>query len=311
MKTMLHLLFRLGLVVLLAVLPAACKHKELCEDHSHMVTMRVRFDWSAAPEATPRTMVLHLFAPDGSHYNRYEFSSPEGGLIRVHTGSYGLQFHNGDMEHFVERGSRYDNYEVTTDARDLLATIGRGSAAPRPEDAKGQPVRFAPESIWAGCRDRFEVTAATDQEVTLVPAEVTDFYTVEIRQVENLDKTSEIGAALTGMAESYRPSSDSPAGGPVTLPIDLTRVDSHTLSASFAAFGHCFDTTQKHTLSIYTGDKVYFHFDVTAQLHEAEDPHHVRIVIDHLKLPEPGSAGMDTSIKDWDDNVVEEDINMN
>ena len=107
MKTMLHLLFRLGLVVLLAVLPAACKHKELCEDHSHMVTMRVRFDWSAAPEATPRTMVLHLFAPDGSHYNRYEFSSPEGGLIRVHTGSYGLQFHNGDMEHFVERGSRY------------------------------------------------------------------------------------------------------------------------------------------------------------------------------------------------------------
>ena len=50
---------------------------------------------------------------------------------------------------------------------------------------------------------------------------------------------------------------------------------------------------------------------MTAQLHETEDPHHVRIVIDHLKLPEPGSAGMDTSIKDWDDNVVEEDINMN
>lgn len=311
MKTMIRNLFRLALVALPTIWTTACKHKELCEDHSHMATTEIRFDWTAAPDAAPRTMVLHLFAPDGSHYNRYEFPSREGGLIRVHTGSYRMLFHNGDMEHFVERGSRYDNYEVATDARDLLATIGRGSAAPRPEDAVNQPVRFAPERIWAGSRDLTPITSAAGQTITLCPKEATDYYTVEIRNVHNLEQTIDIGAAFTGMAECYRPAADAPAGGPVTLPLDLTRVDDHTLSTAFAAFGHCFDGALKHTLSIYTGDKVYFHFDVTDQVHEAADPHRVRIVIEELKLPVPGSAGMDTSISDWDNNVIDQEIDMN
>ena len=108
------------------------------------------FDWSEAPDATPRTMVLQLFELDGSHYNRYEFGSTKGGIIRVRAGAYRMLFHNGDMENMVESGSRYEEYEVMTVDRELLAPIGRASEAPRPGDAETQPVRFAPEPMWAG-----------------------------------------------------------------------------------------------------------------------------------------------------------------
>ena len=39
----------------------SCEHKDLCYDHSHMTDLRVDFDWSAAPDAEPGTMVVHFF----------------------------------------------------------------------------------------------------------------------------------------------------------------------------------------------------------------------------------------------------------
>ena len=284
MKTLRNRIRLAAFAWLAIVALASCNHKELCYDHSHMTEFEVKFDWSGCPDAEPRTMVLQLFYPDGNHYNRYEFGSVEGGIIRVHTGT-----------------------------RDLLATIGRASSeAPRPGGSENQPVRFAPESVWGGSSETIEIrpSATERQSITLRPQEATDIYTVEIRNVENLEATSEIGAALTGFAECHRFSTGAPAGQPVTIPLDLTRVDNRTLTTSFATFGHCPEERLEHMLSIYTSNKVYYHFDVTNRIHEAEDPHNVQIVIDGLKLPLPGT-GMDTSVSDWDSDIVENDINMN
>lgn len=44
-----------------ALMLAACQHKELCYDHSHVVSLNVVFDWSEAPDATPASMSLYLF----------------------------------------------------------------------------------------------------------------------------------------------------------------------------------------------------------------------------------------------------------
>ncbi len=44
-----------------AALMQGCEHKDLCYDHSHMTDLRVDFDWSAAPDAEPGTMVVHFF----------------------------------------------------------------------------------------------------------------------------------------------------------------------------------------------------------------------------------------------------------
>ena len=45
-----------------AALMQGCEHKDLCYDHSHMTDLRVDFDWSAAPDAEPGTMVVHFFS---------------------------------------------------------------------------------------------------------------------------------------------------------------------------------------------------------------------------------------------------------
>ena len=60
---------KISLLLMAAVwLLAGCEHKELCFDHAHMVDLDIRFDWSEAPEAKPRTMVVQFFRMDGSFY---------------------------------------------------------------------------------------------------------------------------------------------------------------------------------------------------------------------------------------------------
>lgn len=311
MKAMRRLLCRAALASLLVTAAVCCRHKELCYDHNYQVELAVEFDWSKCPDATPRTMVLQLFAPDGRHYNRYEFGSPQGGVIRVHAGTYKMLFHNGDMENVVESGSAYDDYALTTTQRALLAPIGRGSEAPRPSGAQEQPVRYAPEPIWAGRCGLTKVRSGVEgQSVRLVPEEATSLYTVEIRNVENLGATAGIGGALTALAESYSLARGAGAGASVTVPLDLKRIDERTLATHFVAFGHCPLGPERHTFSVYTTSKWFYHFDVTDQLHESSDPRNVRIIIDGLKLPDETAGGMDTSVSDWDDNVIETDINM-
>ena len=200
-------------------------------------------------------------------------------------------------------------------ARALLAPIGRGGeqAPPRPGDAQEQPVRHAPEPVWCGQYGPVDWSAVPEGEelsVTLVPGPATAVYTVDFLHIENLGSTSNIGAAITGLAGSYRPCHGKMGEVAVTIPLDLTRVDDRTLSARFATFGHCPVGTEKHTLSIYTAEKWFSHFDVTDQVHGAADPDNVHIVIDGLRLPD-SAGGMDTSVSDWDDSVIETDINMN
>ena len=63
----------------LAFLTQSCDHKDLCYRNEHHTELEIKFDWSNAPDAQPRTMVVQLFRMDGSHYQRREFTSREGG----------------------------------------------------------------------------------------------------------------------------------------------------------------------------------------------------------------------------------------
>lgn len=99
----------------LTMLFSACEHKDICLDHSHMVDMEIKFDWKAAPDATPQTMVVQFFRADGSHYIRHEFTSANGGKIRIEAGEYKLLFHNGEMKSVDERGNTYDSYGFSGD----------------------------------------------------------------------------------------------------------------------------------------------------------------------------------------------------
>lgn len=111
-----------------AAMMQGCAHKDLCYDHSHVVDLRVDFDWSLAPDATPRTMVVRLFRPDGSHYAVHEFTSAESGHIRVEAGDYMILCHNGEMENVLEGGDSFSDYHLATKARALLSPMGRADA---------------------------------------------------------------------------------------------------------------------------------------------------------------------------------------
>lgn len=305
----------------LALLTQSCEHKDLCYRNEHHTELEIKFDWSNAPDAQPRTMVVQLFRMDGSHYQRREFSSREGGKISIESGEYKVLFHNGEMESVTERGNSFDNYQLVTDPQSLLEPMGRGdlSTPPLPEGAEEQPVRSVPACVWGGKCDYLQVQEnVPGQILTLTPEAVTAEYTVEVRNVENMTDLIDFSAALSGMSEGWSPAADQQpdsstdeSGESVVMPFELQRyTDKKMLMAHFASFGHCPNGEEgKHTLTIYTSNQKYFHNDVTEQLHAAPDPTHIHIVIDGLKIPS-GDGGMNPDISGWD-NVVETDIDMN
>lgn len=315
-----HSIKRWCSVLMLAFFVQSCEHKELCFDHSHLVDVDIVFDWSAAPDATPQTMVVQFFRMDGSSYYRGEFT-PSGngtvnkGRVRIETGEYKILFHNGEMASVSERGNTYDSYELTTLSESLLGPIGRGELGmpPRPSEGDGQPVRGVPENVWGGLHKHLEVLpGVSGQSITLSPSEVTIECTVEVRNVKNMSDALDLSGALTGMSESWCLADGVSSGLPVTMPIALRRVNDHTLEAHFVSFGHCPVQEGKHIFSIYTSNKKYYNFDVTDQMHDKEinpDMKHIQIVIDdEVDLPSP-DGGMSPSVSEWDEVIT--DIEMN
>jgi len=54
---------------------------------------------------------------------------------------------------------------------------------------------------------------------------------------------------------------------------------------------------------------VFYHYDITGQMHQASDPRHVYIELDGLKIPDI-SGGMSPDISGWTE-VIEKDLPMN
>lgn len=294
-----------------AAMMQGCAHKDLCYDHSHVVDLRVDFDWSLAPDATPRTMVVRLFRPDGSHYAVHEFTSAESGHIRVEAGDYMILCHNGEMENVLEGGDSFSDYHLATKARALLSPMGRADAQapPRLGASTSEPVRNTPEQVWAGCCTSLSIQPRTEgQSVTLRPAEATAHYTVTIYKVENLTAAIDISGAITGMSEQWNVAAARPSGITVTHPVAFERLDEHTLRAEFHAFGHCHESETPHYFSVYTSNNVYKDFEITEQLHGAQNPREVNIEIEGLTLP-PQGTGIQPGISGWD-NVVDTEIDM-
>lgn len=288
-----------------AVVLTGCEHKELCYDHSHDTEIEIRFKWSAAPDADPQTMVVNFFSLDGTHVDRREFTSRDGGIVKVDGGEYRLLFHNGEMENVKEVVDNHDKYGLTTVEEALLAPMFRNlDTPPRPSSSAKEPVRSPAETVWAGRCEYVMIEHGKERQVVeLYPEEVTARYTVEVVNVENLRDNLAISAALSGLSEQFNVSSGSAAGQSVTVPFTVERKDSRTLEAHFLTFGHCPDNNVvPHILSIYTSNKSYFNIDVTDQVHNAPDDKNIYIRIDGLKLPDGEGKDDDLlSVDPWDE----------
>ena len=297
-------------------LPLSCEHRDLCYDHSHWTDLKVEFDWSMAPDATPRTMVVYLFPREGGMPRRYEITNVKNGAkIRVPSGEFDAVTFNGDTETLKEEGTTYANFVVTTANESLLAPMERNITSvppPRPDGTENDPVKQTPDKMWTGSVENISIVPLeTPQPLRFTPKEATATYTIILKNAKNANTGIGVSVALTAMAESYSPSADVAVGRDVTIPIGLSVIDDTTLKGEVTVFGHCpvMKSERRHILTVYTSKMKYYEYDVTDQLHETPDPHYITIIIEGIELPAPDGTGMTPSVPDWDD-VVNNDLDM-
>lgn len=311
MKTIRYYLF----AALAALVGTSCEHKELCYDHSHTTDVRVVFDWSAAPDATPETMSLYLFPQTGGDPLRYEFTDRQGGTITVPAGRYAALCLNSDTERILFRNMNApDTFEAYTGESNPLAMLGvRSDDAPRAEGAEQERTVTSPDVLWSASAQDIELfQGVADQVITLHPTLSVRSYTVEILNAENLEYVQALSGTLSGLSCGLLLADKRLTSEAVTIPFaaaateDLTGIEGGLLS-----FGPAAVTDGSQKLVIYAvlenGEKWYYTYDVTDQVRTASDPYHVHILLDGLPLPKPlvNGGGFQPGVDGWQEVYVD------
>ena len=316
-------MMRMCYIVLLMLICifASCTHKELCYDHSHIVSLDVKFDWSNAPDASPESMSLYLFSEDGTKPQRYELSGREGGTIRLSRGVYHAVCLNSDTRNIECR----DKENISTflvasrDENGSGNSMGAGmlySAMKQNEERENERYARQPEMLWTG--RGYDFTVAEDGDVmTLMPEQAVIRITISIYNVNNMRNVASIAGSLSGLSEGILAGTGEHNGVCVTHPFEVEKSEDYTsLHADLLAFGDCLGGDKKHYIDIYTilvdGSQWKYSYDVTDDVHEAEDALHINIVLDSLPVPEPapgtGSGVFAPSLGDWVN--VDQEIKM-
>lgn len=329
-------LYPLLMAVIAGLFLSSCNHKDLCYMEMRKHKLRVLYDWSEAPDANPRGMCVFFYSTEnpGAYY-RFDFDNIEGGEIELPAGKYELITYNNDTEivKFSNTNSSGNHTAYTRDG-DLLEPLYGNGVTSTATTSNGERVRITPDALW-GCHvgqvtvDETGVTytvvssydesrcsdcgdTVTDiQTIVLYPHDMLCHYTFEVRNVENAQFVSKISAALSGMSGTMNMADESLGTERTTLPLSAKAdASSHKITGQFLTFGHADDSTIPHQMTFFVemtdGSKYRIegdsNLDVTGQVDNAPDRRHVHIIIDHLKLPEPGNeeeSQWEPTVDDW------------
>ncbi len=339
MKRTIHYIIGVFAIAMLT----ACEHKELCEIHPHVKTVRVVFDWQDAPDANPEGMCVFFYPVSGGNPQRFDFAGTTGGEIQIQVGEYRVLCYNNDTEAVLFRGSdKFDTHEGYTREGSLFESIyGNASQhAPRTQGTEEQPVVISPDMMWGCTASDVTIsdkgirylslslaasragdhshTESVEQVITLYPHEQVCTYTYEVRNIKYLKHVTQVCGSLSGMSGALSFASEELDGRSVTIPFAAASDGVSSITGMFYTFGHDEANTDPHHMTFYVwmddGKKYAYgidageKFNVTEQIHTAPDKRHVHIIIDGLDLPQPieNGGGFDVSVDDWD--VIEEDI---
>ncbi len=324
---------------------SSCVHKELCLHHVHETRIRLVFDWSCAPDASPAGMCVYFYPVEGGSPYRFDFKGTEGGEISIPKGEYRMLTYNNDTEEIMFANTDdIDSHLAYTREGDLLEPVYgngyKGSKVPRAMDASDERVVITPDLLW-GCTidyvmveesmvtysyvpldsDNESVTVESKEMVIIVyPHELLCNYTYEVRNVKYLKHVTQVCGALSGMSGMMVLADEQPGRECVTLPFAGVSDRVSKITGGFYTFGHHENNADAHRMTFYVwmddGRKFVFgsegeeKFNVTRQIHEAPDRKRVHIVIDGLDLPKPieNGDGYKPSVDDWGE--IHEDIIM-
>lgn len=318
------------LLISLGLFFASCEYKDLCYDHTHLVDVRVQFDWSLEPEAQPAGMTVMFYNMDkpSAEPIRFDFPGRDGGAVQLQPGNYRAVAFNNDTESLYFRGMEAVS---TMEAYTRLSSIEEGTqltrtGMPRAATTENQNVILAPDLLWTAVGEPFKLDISasrtydnnkggkTDTKyyvITLQPSRRVCDVTVIIRNVPNLKYTmNQYGGALSGLAQSVFMGKGLPSDELATQAFPIYAIDGTTLQAEFHAFSHCPDgATNSHLLTVYAiladGSKWYYTIDVTQQMHEQLEKNGyfapIIIEVDGLPIPKPivNGSGFQPAIDDW------------
>lgn len=314
MKKSLSLIF----IFLTAGILTGCHHKDLYYGSAQSKVIEVIFDWRDAPEANPASMALYLFPTDGGTPLRYEFTGRDGGTIRVPFGKYDALCMNSDNTtwiHLTETDRRYafglhvgELTENSDGDESIYASLFRqvGKAS------DGNLVDENPQSLWTGSSDAFEVLMTPETQIlTMVPEDALCYYTVDIIDVEGIEDLEGKGvpALLTGMSDGVDALTRTSSTNHISSPFILqTPTRSGTLHSEFQTFGEDAAAMPIHQIKTMVeqsdGKWNLQTIDVTDQVHTAQDPHHVHIMIQGMKIPHNSDGGLKIDVDEWESENI-------
>ena len=300
-------------VLMLTIVFASCEHKELCYDHSHMVELDVRFDWSSAPDANPITMSLYLIPKGGGETTRYEFTKRSGGKIIVPAGSFHAVCVNGGIRNMECRNTGDINtFEITTTDSEMLQTLSAlglsHKITSRDEDVGDSRVVVAPEVMWSTCVVDLEFSKDSLHNISMQPKQIIEEVTLNISDIENLESVQYMSALLHGVSGGYYPGRDKISEERVILPFEFDiNKDEGSIEGTFRTFGHCEDSDGAHILSIYAllkdGSEWNYTMDITEDIHKSDDSTMAwDVKMSGLPIPEviTGGGGLQPTVSQWE-----------
>lgn len=303
-------------ILSLPFLLSSCDHKELCMHHEHLMKIRIDFDWRFAPEIYNLNsipfMSVYLYPETGEQPIKINMSGEIGSEIEVPSGSYYIIAHPAEQE--VLRASTtfyaYDHLLHTRSASSSEVLFGSSAA---PSDLIAEP-----ETTWvAAAKDVFISTSGVryecipfiegmdtnlgpveseEQVITLYPADPMCYYTLEVLDMRlNFNPVSFAGS-LSGMSQALYPSNGLPHRSICSIPFACENRDGK-LWASFVTFGHHEELDNPHDLKLFVlsddnklfsvSTKTHPNFDLTGQVHSAQDRHHVHLIVDFVEINSP------------------------
>lgn len=297
-----------------------------CYDHKELVysgpaDVTVRFDWSAAPDASPASMRVVAFA-EGAQPVTFPLPGAEGGSIVLPSSVYHFVSYNSDNENVYGDGDTWDSYRIsakTTKMASASAMFASTRDVPRARGTSDQPVVMEPGHVWASSLPSQVLSATRDNTLLFAMQPATHIYHISISNVQNVNYVDGAAMTISGVSGGYVPASGLCTDSYCTVPFECT-IDRKTgaLSGTVLLFGHCeYGMQSDHMLVVYVamkdGTKWYYTFNITASMH---DENHITdggtgrteipIRIDDLPLPDPitNGSGLHPEVGEWQEIVV-------